>query len=151
MIIRDNGMVGIGMTPDYNLDVTGSSRVSGDLYAWSFQQISDIRLKKNIKKLSGSLEKIKRLNGYSYNWIDESKATDLQIGIISQEVEKVFPEMVLTDIDGNKTVSYGNLVAPMIEGMKELDEKNIDLQNQNDELEKRIETLEEIILEIGTK
>lgn len=43
--------------------------------------------------------------------------------VLGQEVEKVFPELVQTDAQGYKSVAYGNLVAPLIEGVKELSVK----------------------------
>lgn len=43
------------------------------------------------------------------------------MGVIAQEVEKVFPELVSTDEEGHKRVAYHGLVAPLIEAVKELD------------------------------
>lgn len=43
--------------------------------------------------------------------------------VLAQEVEKVFPELVQTDAQGYKSVAYGNLVAPLIEAVKELSVK----------------------------
>lgn len=43
------------------------------------------------------------------------------MGVIAQEVEKVFPEAVVTDeVTGYKSVAYSKLVAPLIEAVKEL-------------------------------
>lgn len=49
--------------------------------------------------------------------------------MIAQEVEKVFPEIVNTNNEGYKSVEYGNLVAPLIEAVKELNAK-VDAQAQ---------------------
>jgi hypothetical protein len=43
------------------------------------------------------------------------------MGVIAQEVEEVFPQLVITDEQGRKTVDYVGLVAPLIEAIKELD------------------------------
>lgn len=45
------------------------------------------------------------------------------MGVIAQEVERVFPELVTTDEHGRKRVDYIGLVAPLIEAVKELDER----------------------------
>jgi len=45
------------------------------------------------------------------------------MGVIAQEVEKVFPELVTTDEQGRKKVEYEGLIAPLIEAVKELDER----------------------------
>ena len=65
---------------------------------------SDIRLKKNIKKL-GTLRK--GIDIYSYNYIDyKDLPKDKQIGVMAQEVEKVIPKAVITMADGYKAVNY---------------------------------------------
>jgi prophage maintenance system killer protein len=50
-----------------------------------------MRLKKDIKKISSPLEKILQLNGYTFNWKKDGRA---DMGVIAQEVEKVFPNIV---------------------------------------------------------
>jgi hypothetical protein len=49
--------------------------------------------------------------------------------VIAQEVEKTFPEIIHTNNEGYKSVEYGNLVAPLIEAIKELNAK-VDAQAQ---------------------
>jgi hypothetical protein len=82
--------------------------------------------------------------------------------VIAQEVETVYPELVQTDADGYKSVEYGNLVAPIIEAIKELAHKmdslftlyvsqqaKIDVleakQSKMDALEARLQLLEQNI------
>ncbi|MBT8420744.1 MAG: tail fiber domain-containing protein [Gammaproteobacteria bacterium] len=50
--------------------------------------------------------------------INEEKATDRQIGVIAQELEKEFPELVSTDNEGYKSVAYSKLTAVLIEAIK---------------------------------
>ena len=83
--------------------------------ATAFNYSSDKRLKKDITPLNDSLSKILSLNGYSYNWKSDNRK---DIGVIAQEVETVFPELVHTNENGIKSVEYGNLVAPLIESIK---------------------------------
>ena len=47
----------------------------------------------------------------------------IQIGVIAQEVETQYPELVLEDAEGMKSVNYSGLVAPLIEAVKALNEK----------------------------
>ncbi len=102
--------LGIGMAPTYNLDVNGTVRASVYLHS------SDKRLKKNIAPLESSLANILKLQGVSFNW-KESGAPS--VGLIAQDVEKVYPALVSEDDKGIKSVQYANLVAPLIEAIKE--------------------------------
>lgn len=96
---------------------------------------SDKNLKKNIQTLSGALDKIEELRGVTYEWKDSSKGSGLQIGVIAQEVEQVFPELVNTDKQGMKAVNYAALVAPLIEAVKEQ-------QKQISALQAKVQVLE---------
>jgi len=127
--------IGINVSvPGYPLDVSGDIHASGNVIAGSTTLTSDIRLKNNVQRLNNSLTKLTQLSGYSYNWKDKSKQAK-QIGVIAQEVEKVFPEAVLTDKDGFKSVAYSNLIAPVIESIKDLLKRiNSSEQNLNREI-----------------
>ena len=138
--LYNNGTnIGIGTTT-----LTYKLNVGGDVGATSFVYTSDRNLKKNIKTLDGALDKILKLRGVSFNWKDNNKPS---VGLIAQEVEQVFPELVT----GNevKGVQYGNLVAPLIEAVKAQQQeiKNQDLtiqaqQEQIDGLNVRLHALE---------
>lgn len=103
----------------------------GDVYGGAFIYSSDRNLKTNIKSLDDSLAKILKLRGVTFNW---KKSGEPSVGLIAQEVEKVFPELVSGE-EGSKGVSYGNLVAPLIEAVKEQ-------QKEIDSLQARIKVLE---------
>ena len=65
------------------------------------------------------------MRGVEYNWrrseFPERQFNERhQIGVIAQEVEKVYPEVVDTNKDGFKSVNYPALVAPLIEAVKAL-------------------------------
>ena len=91
---------------------TGTITASGDIVAYS-----DERTKENIKTIDNALEKVKNLRGVEFNKIGEERK---QIGVIAQEIEKVLPEVVKEhDMDGMKTVAYGNIVGVLIEAIKE--------------------------------
>jgi hypothetical protein len=78
---------------------------------------SDASLKENIEIIPSALEKVCSLRGVEYNRIDLSG--ERQIGVIAQEVESIIPEVVYEN-EGIKSVAYGNLVALLIEAIKEL-------------------------------
>ena len=86
-------------------------------------QNSDITLKKDIVKIDGALNKLSQIKGVTYKWKKPENHGDdetEQLGVIAQDVEKVFPQAVSTDPNGIKSVSYGDMVAPLIEAVKEL-------------------------------
>ena len=110
---------------------------------------SDIRLKKDIVSLENSLAKINQIRGVNYRWKDEAKGDELHMGVIAQEVEKVFPEVVSEDNEGIKSVSYTSLVGALIESTKELNKAVEGMEVMVEELKKenallkdRIEVLE---------
>jgi hypothetical protein len=74
----------------------------------------------------------------------------LQTGLIAQEVEKIFPELVKTDEEGFKSVNYIGLVPHLIEAIKELKLENQELKSDNlktkTAVEQRVADLEEKIL-----
>jgi hypothetical protein len=111
-----------------------SFNVGGAIYASAFNTSSDVRLKENVTTLGGSLDKIQNLRGVSFNWKNDGKA---DIGVIAQEVEKVFPALVHTDEKtGYKSVEYANLVGPLIEAVKELKtEKDAEITALKKEIE----------------
>ncbi len=112
----------------------GANLVStGSMTATEFLYSSDARLKDNVVQLSGALNKINSLEGVSFNWKKDGQA---EIGLIAQEVEKVVPELVVTGNDGLKAVKYGNVVALLIEAVKEQQAEIDSLKAQVKELSK---------------
>ena len=127
--LSSSGNVGVKKSvPSYTLDVGGTIRGSN-------VSPSDARWKTNVTTLENALEKVINLRGVRYEWTDSSKGIGDQLGLIAQEVETVFPEVVSTDNQGYKSVAYSKLVAPLIEAVKQL-------QKENQELKQRIEALE---------
>ena len=92
---------------------------------------SDRRLKMDIEDLASPLEKTTQLRGVSYKWKDTSKSQRTQIGVIAQEVEKVYPEFVHTNDEGMKAVNYAQMTAILIEAVKELNKKVEVLESEN--------------------
>ena len=86
---------------------------SGRLTATDFNSLSDIRVKSNVHTIDSALTKVLALRG-TYFDIHGNRS----IGVIAQEIEQVLPEVVAQG--DYKTVSYGNIVAVLIEAIKEL-------------------------------
>jgi type II secretory pathway pseudopilin PulG len=116
LLITPGGNVGIGIFPStappaYPLDV------QGDVQATSFISTSDERLKTDIRSVEG-LTKVLQLRGTRFHWRKDGSAA---IGLIAQEVEKIFPEIVSTSATtGFKAIRYFSLLGPVIESIKEL-------------------------------
>ena len=104
-----NERVGVGTSvPTTKLSVAGA------VTAVDFNTTSDENLKDNITIISSAIEKIKCINGVSFEWKDSGQAS---VGVIAQNVEEVFPELVHGN--GTKTVNYNGLIAVLIESVKE--------------------------------
>jgi hypothetical protein len=92
----------------------------GTAYLLSTAVTSDSTLKKNITKLGPQTENVKKLNGVSFNWKTESLKGEKQTyGLVAQDLEKVYPDMVFTNDSGVKAIYYDELIAVLIETFKE--------------------------------
>ena len=100
------------------------------LIADSFSCASDMNLKKNIVALDGALDKIDGMRGVYHDWIDENQSQDRQIGVIAQEVQAVYPELVATGVNGYLSVNYPKLTAVLLQSVKELKAMVLELVNK---------------------
>ena len=133
------------------IKVTGQLSATGDVVAYS----SDKRLKENIKPIENAVDKIKQLKGVTFDWNEKSEELGFEpstktndVGVIAQDVEAVFPQLVHlapfdigSDEEGKatsktgedyKTVNYARLTAVLIEAVKEQ-------QQQIDELKAKLD------------
>jgi hypothetical protein len=95
----------------FKMDGSGNLTMLNNITAYS-----DIRFKKDIVKITDAVDKVMKLNGYTYTRTDiESR----QMGVIAQEVMEVIPEVVLGSEETNYSVAYGNMVGLLIEAIKE--------------------------------
>jgi hypothetical protein len=140
------GTVAIGTTTpttSYKLYVNGNAYATG---TWSS---SDIRWKMNIIPLANVLCKLLSLKGVNFEW-RKTEFPEInfdsgdQIGLIAQDVEKIFPELVKTDDNGYKAVSYEKLSVILVEGMKEQ-------QKQIDSYKSEIQSLHEEVSQIESQ
>ena len=110
----------------------GTTTIAGDLSI-----NSDARLKANIISLGSTLTKLLQIDGKTYTMKkDENKKQ--KIGLLAQDIEKVFPELV-SESHGVKSVNYQGLVPVLINALKEQ-------ENKMNEQEARIERLEKLLL-----
>jgi hypothetical protein len=97
---------------------TSSSVTFSSVTAATINTTSDIRLKDNIRTFESAMDVVSQLRGVRFAWKETGVET---VGLIAQEVEKVLPELIGTNADtGLKSVSYSNMVAVLIEAVKEL-------------------------------
>jgi len=140
MRLFSNGNVAIGSVWNagykfqVKLDNSKEGHVNPSSGAWAYS--SDIRLKKNIHPLTKSLECILKLSPVRYDWkTDPDSKNGTQIGFIAQELEKYLPELVDTDIDGMKSITYSTLTSVLTGAIQEQ-------QRQIEDLNARITSLE---------
>jgi len=94
--------------------------VSGALSATDFNSLSDQESKTDVQTIENSLEKLLQIRGVQFKWLETG---DDSLGVIAQEVETVFPEIVKKTPDGVKTVGYNGLIAVLIEAVKTLNDR----------------------------
>jgi hypothetical protein len=146
----NGGYVGIGTSsPGYKLTVNGTAWCSAG--AWTG---SDIRWKKDITPMNQVLPRVIDLKAVNYflrteEFPEMGFSTDPQIGLIAQEVEKIFPQLVSTDPNGFKSIAYDKLSVLLLEAVKELKAENDELRQkdqqlkaENDQMNARLERLE---------
>lgn len=144
------GPVGIGGTmsnPSFRLQLDENSAAKPTSSSWTIS--SDARLKKNVETIRDALERLLRLRGVRYEWIDPSRQGGMSgtyTGLIAQEVEPVFPEWIDEDADGFKTLTVIGFEGLVVEALRALRaEVNAQLAEKDARirsLESRLERLE---------
>ena len=119
---------------------------------WKSAYYSDRRLKDIKSSFKKGLEDIKQLKVYNYTFKDDENKTP-RVGVIAQDLQKVFPDAVTKDEDGFLRIRWEDMFYSLINAVKELDlritTENTELKNrvtklekENKELEKRLSKLE---------
>ena len=134
-----------------NLDVIGDIHLTGTLTS-----DSDKRIKENIVRIEDAIQDIDTLKGYRYTRNDLNDKEKIHIGVIAQEIEEKYPELISENSStGIKSVNYNGISAILIECVKSLKEdnkvlkednkalkeENKELKEKNNELENRMNTL----------
>ena len=115
MVLDTSGRLGIGTSsPSEKLNVSGNILATGTI-----TPNSDIAFKKDIKPLTNVLNKVTQLLGINFTYKNNNEKS---MGLVAQDVEKVFPELVRGE-EGNKSLNYMGLTGALIEAIKELSAK----------------------------
>ena len=106
----------------FTMDNSGNFTAAGNVTAFS-----DVRLKVNIHPLQDSLSKVQQIQGVSY---ERKSDGEKKIGFVAQDLQKVLPEVVIENHDGMLSVDYGNVVALLVEAIKEQQAQIESLRNE---------------------
>jgi len=120
-----NGLAGSNPSNAFIVNYDGSATLSGDLTI-----NSDARLKSNIISLGSTLAKLLMIDGKSYTM--KTNESESKIGLLAQDVQKAFPELVKTTNDSNQTLSvnYQGLIPVLINAIKEQQKQIKELKNK---------------------
>lgn len=97
-----------------NMSIDGNLNITGNIYSYSDKTIKD-----NITKLENCLNKLNNITGYSFTRKDLENISTVHIGLLAQEVEEMFPEIV-NNTNSIKSINYNSMIAVIIESIKEL-------------------------------
>jgi hypothetical protein len=108
---------------------TSSLTVIGDVVA--FGTPSDVSFKENIKPIENALDKVKKLQGVTFDWKESDSILNIKqdIGFIAQDVQKVLPELVRENENGKLSLRHQGIVPILLEAIKELSDKVKELEN----------------------
>jgi len=139
-----NGTDSSNRSDAFKVMFNGDATISNDLTVNGDLTVSsDARLKANIVSLGATLSKLLNIDGKTYT---VKKNGAQKIGVLAQDIQEVFPELVSEDNEGMLSVNYQGLIPVLINALKEQQEEITRLQAQETKLiaqEKRIELQEE--------
>jgi len=142
-ILRADANLAATSSTTGSIRVTGGIGLTGALYAGGdVTAFSDRRVKGDLEVIQNALQKVQSINGYTYTRTDQEDNQKRHAGVIAQEVEAVLPEVVTTDPEtGMKGVAYGNMVALLIQSIKELSASVDELKATNAQLKAQLDQL----------
>jgi hypothetical protein len=158
----NNSTNGLGAFAGMKTDTESGLFIGGSWRFWinsagdgflngSLIQTSDRRLKKDLTAIINSLTDIYKIKGYHFKWKEEARSKETQTGLIAQEVQKIFPELVQTDEKGFLSVNYIGLIPHLIEALKELKNENASLKENQKTVENRLQKLEDMLTTFAKK
>ena len=112
---------------------SGDAWFEGIATATEFDALSDINFKENIQTVDNALDKIMSLRGVSFDW---KKSKEPSFGVIAQELEQVFPDLVHGE--SPKAVNYNGLVGILIESIKDMKQEIVSLNEEIQSLKQSI-------------
>lgn len=117
-----------------SLDLTNTSFITGNSATFSnvvtaldFNSTSDITLKENIKPINNPLDLLSQMSGFEFTW---KASGEKAYGLSAQEVEQIIPDVVKQRGDGTKGINYLNLIAFLVEAVKDLKNEIQQLKNK---------------------
>lgn len=120
--------------PDGGISTTGPICAQGSISSNLNNCFSDVRLKKNISPVSASLKKLLLVNPVNYFWKDSTISNRLQTGVIAQEIEKIFPELVTHGKDDILSVNYIGLIPHLVAAMQDQQNDLVTIKKTNETL-----------------
>ena len=133
MRIKANGDISM----NHKLSIGDDLELTG-----TFIANSDRRIKDNLEKISESIDLIEIISGYKYTRTDLKDKTKKHIGVIAQEVEEIYPELIVENKEsGIKSVNYNGLSAILIECVKSLKQENKKLKEKNENMENKLDLI----------
>lgn len=123
-----------GGTERVTIGAEGLHVNGGIEYTAALTDLSDARLKADIRPLAGQGEALLSLRPVAFTMADDPQ-DKTEYGLLAQEVEPIYPALVETRSDGGKAVNYPGLIAPLIAAVQEL-------RADNARLRVRVEALE---------
>jgi len=131
--------VGIGKTP--SISSSHKLDVVGNINCTSITHLSDIRYKKDIKKIDSVIDLVNKINPVSYFLLDQNELIDKKsYGFIAQEIETIFPNVVncpSSETD-NYTIDYSSIIPLLTKSIQELTEKINNQQIEINELKLKV-------------
>lgn len=147
-----------GSTSTPQIDLDGLDGIASKPGGGSWSALSDRRVKKDVKDMSGALDSLLALRGVTFKYQEPQSRAErpgTRLGMIAQEVEAVFPDWVDTGSDGYKRLTFRGFEAVVVEAVRELksqeDRQIASQQAKIDSLEKRLAALEHRLTTSKTK
>lgn len=124
-----------------NLSITGTTSSTG-----GFFDTSDGRLKTNLSPIKVNLDSLSKLQKVHFDWKDKEKmGSSRQLGMIAQEVQELYPELISTSEDGTLSLAYDKLGVIALEAIDLLHKENKELKSELQDMRDRLDRLESLI------
>lgn len=124
--------------PTFVMDVSGSAFIT-DIYAHSYNTISDMRLKTNIRNIEIARDLL-HIQPRTYNYVSDTTAPP-EFGVLAQEVEAIMPELVRTNADGFKSVMYDRFGVALLPLVKAQASRIEALEKENTEIKEMLKII----------
>jgi trimeric autotransporter adhesin len=133
---------------DFNFFYNGTAKAFIDDGTGNYISVSDARMKKNVTSLGTMLPAIMLLKAKTYHYLDNDATSPLSYGFIAQEVEKLFPDFVITKGDENmKAIAYQNFGVIAIKAIQEQQLVIEALQKENNSIIASNESLKKMLVD----